>query len=123
VTAAAQGSAIQESRLPLWRLVTGLAVLGTLVALLVVAAIVYVDNFRLHRYMDALVDGPASAVLSDSALRTRVVERAKELDLPVVAGDVSVSRVNGKPRIKIARFGVQTYLVRMDLRLPEFESH
>jgi hypothetical protein len=113
---------VQESRLPLWRLVTGFAVLGTLVLLLVVAAIVYVDNFRLHRFMDAFVAQPASAALSDPELRRSIVDRAKELDLPVVAGDISVSRLNGRPRIKIARFGVQTYLVRMDLRIPEFES-
>jgi hypothetical protein len=97
-------------------------VLGTLVLLLVVAAVVYVDNFRLHRYMNTLVDQSGSVALSDSALRKSVLERAKELDLPVVTGDVTVSRVDGKARIKIARLGVQTYLVRMDLRLPEFET-
>ena len=113
---------VQESPLPLWRLITGLAVLGTLAVLLAVAAIVYVDNFRLDRYVGGLVDQPASAALSDSALGKSVLDRAKELNLPVVAGDVSVSHVNGRPRIRIARFGVQTYLVRMDLRLPEFES-
>ena len=113
---------VQEARLPLWRLVTGLAVLGTLVVLLVVAAIVYVDNFRLHRYIGVLVNQPASAALSDSALGNSVIDRAKELNLPVVAADVNVRHVNGRPRIKISRFGVQTYLVRMDLRLPEFES-
>jgi hypothetical protein len=109
-------------RLPLWRLVTGLAVLGTLVVLLIVAAIVYVDNFRLHRFMNTFVAQPASAALSDLELRKTVVEHARELDLPVVAGDITVDRANGRPRIKIARFGVQTYLVRMDLRIPEFES-
>jgi hypothetical protein len=113
---------VEEARLPVWRLVTGLAVLGALVVLLVVAAIVYVDNFRLHRYIGALVDQPAATAIADSALGKSVLDRARQLNLPVVAGDVSVSRVNGRPRIRIARFGVQTYLVRMDLRLPEFES-
>jgi hypothetical protein len=97
-------------------------VLGTLVLLLVVAVIVYLDNFRLHQYMNTLVDQPSSAALSDSALRKSVLERAKELDLPLVTGDVTVNRVNGRAHIKIARLGVQTYLVRMDLRLPEFET-
>ncbi len=123
MTASLPDSKVQETRLPLWRLVTGLAVLATLAVLLVVAAVVYVDNFRLHRFTNTLVAQPASAALSDSDLRNSVLGRAKALDLPVVASDVSVSRVNGKPRIKIARFGVQTYLVRMDLRLAEFESH
>jgi hypothetical protein len=97
-------------------------VLGTLVVLLAVAAIVYLDNFRLHRFMNTFVAQPASAALSDSELRRSVVEHARELDLPIAAGDIGVSHVNGRPHIKIARFGVQTYLVRMDLRIPEFES-
>ena len=122
MTAAVPESAVGEPRLPLWRLITGLAVLATLVLLLVVAVIVYLDNFRLHQYMNTLVAQPSSAALSDSALRNSVMERAKELNLPLVAGDVTVGRVNARPHIKIARFGVQTYLVRMDLRLPEFES-
>ncbi len=122
MTAAVPEPAVQEPRLPLWRLVTGLAVLGTLVLLLAVAAIIYLDNFRLHQYMDTLVNQPSSAALSDSALRKSVLERAKELDLPLVTGDVTVNRVNGRAHIKIARLGVQTYLVRMDLRLPEFET-
>jgi hypothetical protein len=122
VTASLPGSDVQEPRLPLWRLITGLAVLATLAVLLVVAAIVYVDNFRLHRFVDTFVAQPASLALSDLELRKSILERAKELDLPVVGGDIGVSRVNGRPHVKIARFGVQTYLVRMDLRIPEFES-
>jgi hypothetical protein len=39
-----------------------------------------------------------------------------------VAHDISVTRADGRPHIRIARYGVQTYLGRMDLRLPEAES-
>lgn len=109
-------------RLPVWRLIAGLAVLGSLIALLGLAAVVHVDNFRLDRYMNALAAEPSSAGLSDSALVGSLLERAKQLDLPVQRDDVSITRTDGRPHFRIARYGVQTYLVRMDLRLPEAVS-
>jgi hypothetical protein len=109
-------------RLPLWRLVTGLLVLGTLFALLLVAVLVYVDNFRLDRYMRALVAQPASAGLSDTALTDNVLVRAAQLGLPVRAADVEISREGGRPVMKIAKYSVQTKLLRLDLRLPEASS-
>lgn len=100
----------------------GLGVLGILVLLLVLAGQVYIDNFRLDRYMNALAARPASAELSDTALRNSILERARQLDLSVQPSDVSVTRTDGRPHIRIARYSVQTYLVRMDLRLSEAVS-
>jgi hypothetical protein len=113
----------ESANLPLWRLITGVAVLGTLVLLVVMAGWVYADNFLLDRYMRALAAQPGSAGLSDTALSDRVMERAKQLDLPVAAGDIRITRSGGRPHIRIARYGVQTKVVRMDLRFPEAESH
>jgi hypothetical protein len=96
--------------------------MASLVTLLALASVVYIDNFRLDRYMRDLASQFASASLSDSALTASVVERAKQLNLPVSAHDVTVTRVDGRPIIRIAKYGVQTYLVRMDLRLPEATS-
>jgi hypothetical protein len=102
----------------LWRLVAGIAVLGILVTLLITAAVVYVDNFLLDKYMRALAEQPASAGLSDAALTESIEKRARQLDLPVAPSDISVARADGRPHIRIARYSVQTYLGRMDLRLP-----
>ena len=105
--------------LPVWRLVTGVAVLGILITLLIAAAVVYVDNFRLDKYMRALAQQPE---LTDAALSDSILNRAKQLHLPVAASDVTVTRADGRPHIHIARYAVQTYLGRMDLRLPEAAS-
>ena len=122
MTASFPASGAEKGKLPFWRLIAGVAVLGALVALLVMAGLVYVDNFRLDRYMRALAEGPESNGLSDAVLTGDILNRARQLDLPVRASDVTVTRVDGKPHIQIARYGVQTYLGRMDLRLPEAES-
>ena len=122
MTASLPDSGPEAVRLPVWRLVTGIAVLGILVALLVMAAVVYVDNFLLDRYMRALAEQPASIALTDGDLKDRILSRARELDLPVRARDIGVTRVNGSPHIRIAGYAVQTYVGRMDLRLPAAES-
>ena len=91
-------------------------------ALLVVASLVYLDNFRLDRYMQTLAEQPESVGLSDAALSYRLVVRARELGLPVQSGDISITRTDGRLRIRIARFGVETPVGHMDLRLPEASS-
>ena len=104
--------------LPLWRLIAGFGVLGILVTLLIVAGAIYVENFRLDRSVRAFVSEPASASLSDSALTDRVLQRAKQLDLPVKASDITVTHANGGARIQIAKYLVETSVVRMALRMP-----
>jgi hypothetical protein len=112
----------EQRKLPLWRVIAGFGLLGILVALLVVAGLVYLDNFRLDRYMRGLAEQPESAGLSDAALSDRLVARARDLGLPVQAGDISIIRTDGRPRIRIARYGVETPVGHMDLRLPEASS-
>jgi len=111
-----------RQKLPLWRLVSGFGLLGILVALLVIAGLVYVDNFRLDRYIRALAEQPESAGLADAALSERILGRARELELPVQASDIRISRTDGRPHITIARYGVETAVGHMDLRLPEASS-
>ena len=112
----------ETGRLPVWRFIAGLAVLGSLVAVLVLAGLVYVDNFLLDRYMRALAAQPASATLSDAALSGSILARAKQLDLPVRAGDIRITRTDGRPHIRIAKYQVETNLGRLDLSLPEAAS-
>ena len=113
---------LDRPKLPLWRLISGSVLLGILALLLVVAGLVYLDNFRLDRYMRSLAAAPESVGLSDAALSGRLVARAKDLDLPVQASDIQITRTDRKPHIRIARYGVETPLGHMDLRLPEASS-
>ena len=109
-------------KLPWWRVIAGFGLLGILVALLVIAGRVYLDNFRLDRYMRAVAAAPESVGRSDSFLSGEVVGYAQGLGLPVRRSDVSVTRTDGRPHIRIARYRVETPVGHMDLRLPEASS-
>ena len=118
-------SAVSTDRrkLPLWRLIAGFAVLGILAALLITAALVYLDNSRLDRYMRALADAPASAQLPDATLKGEILRRAADLGLSLQPGDVEISRPGGRPHITITKYSARTPIAGMDLRLPEASSH
>ncbi len=109
-------------RLPLWRLLGGIAILGTLLTLLVIAGFAYMDNFRLDRYMRDLAAGSDSTALSDTALTNAILRKADELSLPVHASDIEVTRPGGRVHIRIAKYTLQTEVVKLDLRLPEAVS-
>jgi hypothetical protein len=111
-----------QQKLPVWRVISGLGLLGILAVLLIVAGLVYVDNFRLDRYMRALAEQPESVGVSDAVLSDRLVARARVLGLPVRPSDIVITRTDGKPHFRIARYGVETSLGHMDLRLPEASS-
>lgn len=87
-------------RLPLWRLITGLAVLVGFAVVIVLLAPVYIDNFRLRGYVRGLASAPAASTASDEVLRGEVLSRARDLDLPVRSGDVKITRDSGKPHIE-----------------------
>jgi hypothetical protein len=106
-------------KLPLWRLVAGIAVLGTLVALLGVAGLAYLDNYRLDNYMRTLA---ARSDLNDAELTADILRHAKDLNLPVQPYDIQIVRPDGRPHIRIARYAMQTALAKLDLRMPEASS-
>lgn len=110
------------ARLPLWRLIAGFGVIVVLIALLLVAGSVYLENFRLDRYMRSLAADPAAASLSDPEISARILGYAHALGLPVHATDITISRASGQPHIHIAKYSTETAIGRMDLRLPAASS-
>lgn len=103
-------------KLPLWRLITGLAVLGSFIVVMILLAPVYIDNYRLRGYERDLAATPASAKASDDELRGDVLKRARELDLPVVPGDVKIAHNAGKPHIETV-YKVKMTLYPVDLHM------
>jgi hypothetical protein len=99
------------ARLPLWRLIAGWGVLGGFAAVLIYLAPVYVDDFRLYRYIHSL------APASDETLVTEVVSRAHELDLPVRAGDIHVSHLDGRAKVELR------YTVKINLAVYPVDLH
>ena len=86
-------------KLPLWRLISGLAVLGSLVGILLSLAPVYVVNYRFTGRVKATVE--ASAALNDDAVRNAIMAEAKQMDLPVFFNDIKTARREGKLQVEL----------------------
>ena len=86
---------------------------GSLVAVLVALAPVYFDNFRLQRSLRDLTRHPAP----DETLRSQVLVRARQLDLPVTAGDIRIEHDGGKVQVEMR------YAVEMRLPLYRVDLH
>jgi hypothetical protein len=102
------------AKLPLWRLMTGIAVLGSFVAVIGLLTPVYLDDFRLYRYVKSI---SGSTNTPDETLRAEVIARAHELDLPVHANDIHVVHGAGKTKIEMR------YTVKMDIVLYPVDLH
>ncbi len=102
-------------KLPLWRLLLGLAVLGSLAAVLLALGPVYVDDFRLKNYTRALAN--QSGTISDENLHASVSKEARRLELPVKDGDIVVSHPGGKVTIEVK------YIVEITFPLYNVDLH
>jgi hypothetical protein len=99
------------SKLPLWRLLSGWAVLGSFVVIILLMTPVYLDDYRLHRYIQSLPDA------ADDTLTSEVVAKAHDLDLPVRPSDIHIVRTGPKPKIELR------YTVKMDLLIYPVDLH
>ena len=104
-------------RLPLWRLIAGLFVLGSLAAVLVALAPVYFDNFRLQRSLRELTRRAGATAAADETLRSQVLLRARQLDLPVTGADIRIEHDGGKVQVEMR------YAVEMTLPLYRVDLH
>ncbi len=91
------------------RLVAGVAVLVVLVVIGAFLIPPYVDNFRLQRYINALVDDPSVSSRSPGTVQAEIVNKAASLGLPLRTEDVQVSSSNGALRVDAL------YVVHVDL--------
>lgn len=104
-------------KLPLWRLIAAILVLSVMALVLISIAPVYIENYQLRRYVRTLTGAENAAAMTDDALRGSVLARAKQLDLPVAADDVRITRQNGKPRVQLR------YAVQVDFPLYQVDLH
>jgi hypothetical protein len=120
-TAPTEDRKIEDDRkigaLPIWRLIAGIAVLGSLVAVILALAPVYIENLQLGRYVQALAATPATITTGDEIIRFEVLQHASQLHLPVHAEDVQITRNGGKLQLQVK------YRVQMDLALYSVDLH
>jgi hypothetical protein len=69
----------------------------------------YTANWRLQSYVNDLVDDPGTAKLPAEAVRTRVLNQAAGLGLPVHGEDVQVGVTDGVVKIDVL------YIVHVDI--------
>jgi len=92
-----------------WRIAAAAVVLAGLVGFGALFAPIYIHNLQLQNYVSEMTQSASVQTLSDDVLRTRVLNTAAELGLPVKADNVHVQRSAEGVRIDVR------YFVRVDL--------
>ncbi len=90
------------------RKIAGVAVLVILAAIGAMLMPPYIQNWKLQRYVNGLVDDPATSTQPSEVIRDKVVSRGSALGLPVHNGDVQVTRPENSVRIEVL------YIVHFD---------
>jgi hypothetical protein len=101
-------------KLPLWRLIAAILVLVAMAGVLLALAPVYFEDYRLRQYIRSLARGPSTP---DETLRSAVLARAHQLDLPVEPGNIQITHPDGKLRLQL------NYAVQMDFPLYQVDVH
>lgn len=86
-----------------------IVLLGVFVYITAGLAPYFIANLRLQRYVEEITQSAPAAAQTPERIRAQVVERARQLGLPVAANDVHVETLPTSARITIR------YLVRVDL--------
>jgi hypothetical protein len=110
-------ASIENARLPLWRLVAAFLVLAAMVGVLLALAPVYFEEYELGQYIRSIVASPAAALASDESIRAQVLARARQIDLPIRANDVQISRPGNKLQVQV------NVKVQMDFSLYQVDVH
>ena len=89
---------------PRWRIAAGWAVLAVLGVFSAAFAPIYFHNLELQRYVVEITHSVENQARPDDALRSLVLQKAQELDLPVKADNVHILRSPDKLRIDVRYF-------------------
>jgi hypothetical protein len=92
-----------------WRIGLGVAILGAMAYLAALFAPIYFSNLELQNYVADVTQTVENRDKPDDLLRARVLQKASELDLPVKASNVQITRPGGALRIEV-RYVVQIQL-------------
>ena len=105
----------KKRKLPLWRLIAALFVLGSLGAVLSALAPVYLDNYRFQKSLRDMVRTDTSH--DDETLQFKVLSLARQFNLPVYLDQIDVEPSDGKVQVDVK------YAVLMVLPLYRVDLH
>jgi len=108
---------VSNWRVSNWRIGAGAAVLVALVVMGARLVPIYVHNIELQQFVEDVTHRAAAPTSSDDILRTWVLDKAADLDLPVKADNVLIQRSPDSVRI------VVRYVVRVDIPLYTVNLH
>lgn len=97
------------NRVPRWRIVAAVAVLAALAMFGAMFAPIYFRNLELQDFVAGITQHAENQTKSDDLLRTWVLDKAHQLDLPVKEDNVHIVRSPEGMRIDVR------YFVRVDL--------
>jgi len=97
------------NRLPRWRIAAAVVILAGLLAFLAMFAPIYFRNLELQKYVSGVTRTAANAQKSDDLLRTWVLDKAHQLNLPIAEDNVHILRTADGLHIDVR------YFVRVDL--------
>jgi hypothetical protein len=105
------------NRLPRWRIAAGCLVLAVLLLSAVLYAPLYIRNLKLQNYVAGITHLVDNRAKSDDELRRAVLDKARELNLPVTADNVLITRSQEDLRVDVR------YSVRVNLPLYTVNLH
>lgn len=100
------------NRVPRWRIAAAWAVLALLAAFIVVFAPIYYRNLELRQYVVKITQDVSTTAKPDDLIRSLVLQKAQELELPVKADNVHIDRSQLDRSQQILRVDVG-YFVRV----------
>jgi hypothetical protein len=89
---------------PRWRIAAAIAVLAALLGFGIMFAPIYLGNLELQTYVSEITRTVDNKNQPDEALRQNVLNKARELDLPVKADNVHIMRSPEGLRIDVRYF-------------------
>jgi hypothetical protein len=97
------------NRVPRWRIGAAIAILAGLVFFLSLFAPYYFRNLKLQNYVSGITHSGGNQTKSDDILRTWVLDRAHQLELPITEENVHITRSPESLQIDVR------YAVRVNL--------
>jgi hypothetical protein len=92
------------SRVPRWRIVSAAVVLAALLAFTAMFAPIYYRNLELQNFVSGAAQRVENQTNSDDVLRSWVLDKAHELDLPIKEDNVHIIRSRQGVRIDVRYF-------------------
>ena len=92
------------NRVSPWRIAVAVFILAAMAFFAVMFAPIYIHNLQLQNFVSDVAARPDTPAKSDDLLRTWVLDKAHDLDLPIRADNIKIVRASDGMRIDVRYF-------------------